>query len=192
MKLILSSCDFRNDVSRKTILQHLPKPVADCRLLFIPNEKATTEAIRSGKYHRRMSEFGFCENHVVVFDYRHAEACMGMDIDVLYVSGGNTFVTLDRIRSSGFDTEFIRYIRSGVTYIGGSAGAHIVTQDVSHVAEFDECPKGMTDLRGLGLFDGILVCHYTDERREHYERLVNEGKFKVYALTDNDFIVIDE
>lgn len=192
MKLILSSCDFRNDVSRDAILQHLPKPVADCRLLFIPNEKATTEAIRSGKYHRRMSEFGFSEDRVAVFDYQYPEAYMGMDIDVLYVSGGNTFVTLDRIRSSGFDVELIRYVRSGVTYIGGSAGAHIVTQDVSHVAEFDECPKGTTDLRGLGLFDGILVCHYTDERREHYERLTREGKFSVYALADNDVIVIDE
>ena len=47
MKLILSSCDFRNEKSRDVILTNLPKPIEQCRLLFIPNEKATFEAIRN-------------------------------------------------------------------------------------------------------------------------------------------------
>ena len=35
MKLILSSCDFRNEKSKKTILNNLSKPVDQCKLLFI-------------------------------------------------------------------------------------------------------------------------------------------------------------
>ena len=50
MKLILSSCDFRNEKSKKTILNNLGKPIDQCKLLFIPNEKATQEAIHSEKY----------------------------------------------------------------------------------------------------------------------------------------------
>ena len=33
MKLILSSCDFRNDNARKTIIDNLSKPISQCKLL---------------------------------------------------------------------------------------------------------------------------------------------------------------
>ena len=192
MKLILSSCDFRNEKSRKVILEHLPKPIDECRLLFVPNEKATLEAIHSEKFYRRMQEFGFTRENVAVFDYYNPSAFFGLNIDVLYVSGGNTFKTLDRIRKSGFDKEMIRYIQTGVTYIGGSAGAHIVTANVSHVSLYDDVPEGMTDFSGLGLFDGILICHFTPERQPHYEQLQTEGRYKVYPLTDEDSIVVNK
>ncbi len=42
MKLILSSCDFRNENSKNVILNNLPKPIDKCRLLFIPNEVTVT------------------------------------------------------------------------------------------------------------------------------------------------------
>ena len=40
MKLILSSRDFLNDNSRKVIMDNLPKKIEECKVLFIPNEKA--------------------------------------------------------------------------------------------------------------------------------------------------------
>lgn len=59
MKLILSSCDFRNEHSRQVILENLPKPLSECHFLFIPNEKATSDKVTGGKYHARMAELGF-------------------------------------------------------------------------------------------------------------------------------------
>lgn len=50
MKLILSSCDFRNDSAKKIIIDNLSKPIEQCKVLFFPNEKATYEAIHSEKY----------------------------------------------------------------------------------------------------------------------------------------------
>ena len=41
MKLILSSCDFINDNSRKVINDNVD--VANSKVLFIPNEKATAK-----------------------------------------------------------------------------------------------------------------------------------------------------
>ena len=64
MKLILSSCDFRNEKSKKTIIDNLSKPIDQCKLLFIPNEKATHEAIHSEKYFLRMQEFGFTKERM--------------------------------------------------------------------------------------------------------------------------------
>lgn len=191
MKLILSSCDFRNEHSQQFILDHLSKPIAECRLLFIPNEKTTADKVVSGKYHARMAEFGFTPALVHVLDYTEPTPCLGLDIDVLYISGGNTFATLDCIRKCGFDHEIIRYIQAGVTYIGGSAGAHMVCDDVSHIARYDTPPEGTTELRGLGLTDLTLICHFSAARQGHLDGLIAAGK-KVTALTDEDSLLWEE
>lgn len=191
MKLILSSCDFRNESSRQAIIDNLDKPIDRCRLLFIPNEKATYEAIHSEKYYLRMQEFGFNKDHIRVFDYYNPKRFIGLDIDVIYISGGNTFETLKRIKDCGFDREIIRYVKSGVIYIGGSAGAHIASQNIEHVSAFDTIPDGMNDFNGLGLLNGVLICHYTMERKELYDKLITKNKYKVYALGDDDSLIIN-
>ena len=189
MKLILSSCDFRNERSRQVILDNLPKPISECRLLFIPNEKATSDKVASGKYHARMAELGFDPALVRVLDYADPAPSVGLNIDVLYISGGNTFATLDRIRRCGFDREIVRYIRAGVTYVGGSAGAHVVCDDISHVTRYDTPPEGMTELRGLGIADLTLICHFTHDRQGHVDELAGEDRHPI-PLADGDTIII--
>ncbi len=49
MKMILSSCDFINENSKKVILDNIEKPLCKRKVLFIPNEKATSEKIHSNK-----------------------------------------------------------------------------------------------------------------------------------------------
>lgn len=192
MKLILSSCDFKNENSRKTIMENLPKPIEECRLLFIPNEKQSPKKLKSGIYHERMEEFGFIKENINIFDYKHSKKFCDMDIDVLFISGGNTCKTLYRLRSHDFDKEIIKYIKSGVTYIGGSAGAHIVSKDISHVKRYDPPQEVMKDFSGLGIYDGIFICHYSKERKNHYQELIKEGKYKVTPLTNDDSIVISK
>ena len=190
MKLILSSCDFRNDMSKQTIIDNLNKPIDQCKLLFIPNEKATYELIHSDLYYLRMEEFGFIRNNVTVFDYYNSEDFSDLNIDVVYISGGNTFKTMQRIRDCGFDKEIIRYVKNGAVYIGGSAGAHIASKSIEHVSAFDSVPEGMTDFNGLGLFDGIFICHYTDDRKVIYDELKSQGKYNVVALSNDESVLI--
>lgn len=190
MKIILSSCDFRNDASKQTIIDNLNKPIDQCKLLFFPNEKATQELIHSDLYYLRMEEFGFKKNNVFVFDYYDSEKFVGLNIDVVYISGGNTFKTLQRLRDCGFDKEIVRYVQSGAVYIGGSAGAHIASKSIEHVSAFDSVPEGMTDFNGLGLFDGIFICHYTDDRKAIYDELKSQGKYNVVALRNDESILI--
>ena len=188
--LILSSCDFRNENSKKVILENLPKPIEQCKVLFFPNEKATRETIHSEKFHLRLQEFGFNKANIHIFDYYSPKDFYNLDLDVIYISGGNTFMTLQRIRDCGFDKQIISYVKRGVTYIGGSAGAHIATKDITHVKEFDLLPEDMIDFKGLGLFDGILICHYTEERKEILDKLQNSSKYKVFSLTNDESIII--
>jgi peptidase E len=192
MHLILSSCDFRNENSKNFIITNLGILIDKCRVLYIPNEKATLNLIQSDFYTNRVQEFGFKKENIIVFDYYDSSRFVDLQIDVIYISGGNTLKMLDRLKKCGFDKAIINYVNSGVTYIGGSAGAHIVTKSVEHVIPFDGDASEITDFKGLGLFDGILFCHYTEDRKKYYEEALLKGKYKAYALTDNDSIIIKE
>lgn len=142
-------------------------------------------------YSIRMQRHGFSKENIFVFDAARPQRFLGLDLDVIYVSGGNTFKMLDMLRKCRFDHALIEYIRSGVVYIGGSAGAHLVSSDVSHLTRYDPPPDGMSDFRGLGLFDGILLCHFTEERESHERELRAERKYTLYVLTDDDSILIE-
>ena len=190
MKLILSSCDFGNPESAKFIYDHLCKPIEECRVLYFPNEKVTQSKIKSGMYEARLSAFGFQRKNIYVADYFNPTPYFGLDIDVIYISGGNTFGTMKLIREAGFDKAIVEYINKGAVYIGGSAGAHIASANIAHVARYDTDTYGIADFSGLGLFDGILICHYAEDRKEHFEELKASGGYSVIALSDNESIII--
>lgn len=196
MKLILSSCDFVNEHSRKVILKNLNKNLLDCKVLFIPNEKATKEKIKSDKYYDRLLDDGFSNRkNIYIFDESKVDKFRNLDIDIIYISGGNTFATLDKIRKCNFDKDIINYIKKGVIYIGGSCGAHIVTKNIEHLLKLDDNYLNINDFDALGLFDGIIVLHCDAEvfnpklREEVFNECVKENRYKVYRLGENDSIV---
>lgn len=191
-KIILSSCDFRNGESAKCIYDNLPHPVGQCKVLYFPNEKATEEAIKSIKFYQRLSEFGFSQENIYVFNYfSPAEFDANTHIDVIYISGGNTFGTLKRIKESRAEKVILDCLSRGAMYIGGSAGAHIASRSIQHVAQYDVDTYGLTDFSGLRLFDGILICHYSDLREQDYMALIEAGEQNIIKLRDQDFIVFE-
>ena len=40
------------------------------------------------------------------------------------------------------------------------------------------------------MFDGIIFCHYTEEHKALYDKLKSEGKYKVFALRNEDSLVV--
>ena len=192
MKLILSSCDFNNDDSKNIIIENLCKPISECKVLYFPNEKVTIEKIKSGKYKERVSAFGFQKNNIYVANYFEPTPFFNLDIDVIYISGGNTFGTMKLIRDSGFDKAIVNYVENGVIYVGGSAGAHIATADIAHVVKYDNDTFGLTDFSGLGLYDGILICHYSETRKSDFDFLKSSREYSVIALKDNQSIIIEK
>ena len=191
-KILLSSCDFRNGESAKCIYDNLPHLIGQCKVLYFPNEKATEEAIKSKKFYQRLSEFGFSQENIYVFNYfSPAEFDTNTHIDVIYISGGNTFGTLKRIRESRAEKVILDCLSRGAMYIGGSAGAHIASRSIQHVAKYDVDIYGLTDFFGLRLFDGILICHYSDLREQDYMALIEAGEQNIIKLRDQDFIVFE-
>lgn len=199
MKLILSSCDFLNDNSRNVILENLDKELSEYKVLFIPNEKATYEKIHSEKYYNRLKIDGFTKReNIYIFDESESERFKNLDIEIIYVSGGNTFATLDKIRKSKFADAIIEYIKKGVIYIGGSCGAHIVTKNIEHLLELDDNYIGINDYDALGLFDGVIIPHcevkeYNPRLREKiYDKLLKEKKYNVYKLSNDESLIVTE
>ena len=192
MKLILSSSDFGNPISAQFIKDNLDKPIGDCKVLYFPNEKATEERIKSDMYYNRVSAFGFQKQNITVFNYYEPFGYDNLDIDAIYISGGNTFGTIKRIREANADKLIIDYVNKGAVYIGGSAGAHIASADISHVSRYDTNTHGVTDMSGFGLFKGILICHYNDDRAKHFNELKANNSFEVVPLKDGENIVVKD
>ena len=139
-----------------------------------------------------MAAFGFQKKNIYVANYFEPSQFFNLDIDVIYVSGGNTFGTMKLIRDSGLDKAIVDYVHRGVIYIGGSAGAHIATADIAHVAKYDKDTFGLTDFSGLGLYNGIFICHYTEDRKADFETLNSSSKYRVIALRDDQSIVVKD
>lgn len=193
MKLILSSRDFLNDNSRKVIMDNLPKKIEECKVLFIPNEKANDENLRSDKYYNRLFIDGFTnKNNIYIFDEKKTNDFKDLKLDLIYIGGGNTFATMKKIKDSNFDKEIIKYVRNGVIYVGGSCGAHIVTKNIEHAKYFDTVCDDFDDFTWLGLFDGIIIPHFDEERQKVYDLLKNKNEWKIYPLTDDDSIIVDD
>ena len=189
MHLILSSTDFNSPVVREAIINELPKPVEDCTVLFFPSEKASNKDVKSAKFKKWLEGFGFTRANVTVFNKNTPEKYIGLTVDAVYVGGGNTFAMLKIMRDTGFDRELIRLVENGALYIGGSAGAHIASKNIEHVQVFDSNDVGLTDFSGLGFFDGILFCHFCEERVPYYEKVLAEGKYRAYTLNDDEYLV---
>lgn len=181
-----------NPTSARFIIDNLCKSISDCKVLYFPNEKVTPEKIKSGKYETRVATFGFQRKNIYVANYFDPAPFWGLDIDVIYISGGNTFGTMKPIHDAGFDKAIVDYVQRGVVYIGGSTDAHIATADIAHVAKYDKDTFGLTDFVGLGLYNGILICHYTEDRKADFDILNSLGRYRVIALCDDQSIVIKD
>lgn len=192
MKLILSSSDFGNPISAQFIKDNLGKPIEECRVLYFPNEKATEERINSSKYYDRVSALGFQRQNITVFNYYDPVGYDSLEIDAIYISGGNTYGTIDRIREAKADVLIKKYVKNGAVYIGGSAGAHIACANISHVKRYDTNTFNVKDMRGLELYTGILICHYNKDREAHFLELKETSPFRVTALNDEESILIKD
>lgn len=192
MKLILSSSDFGNPISAQFIKDNLGKPMEECRVLYFPNEKATEERINSSKYYDRVSALGFQRQNITVFNYYDPVGYDSLEIDAIYISGGNTYGTIDRIREAKADMLIKKYVKNGAVYIGGSAGAHIACANISHVKRYDTNTFNVKDMRGLELYTGILICHYNKDREAHFLELKETSPFRVTALNDEESILVED
>lgn len=115
------------------------------------------------------------------------------DKDAVFVEGGNTFFLLKHIRESGFDKVVKKLISEGLVYIGSSAGSYVACPTIEMTTwpcstQWDRF--GITDFTGMGLVDFLVLAHYGGKDKEVVRDCIEECKYKVEAIKDNQAILV--
>jgi dipeptidase E len=112
-----------------------------------------------------------------------------MDMDAIYVGGGNTMNMLSIWKEQGIDRILRKAWENGIVLGGGSAGA------ICWFAQgcTDSRPGKLTALDGLGWLPGSACPHYDHEkRRVAVNDLVLSGEFKDGLAIDDGAAVVFE
>jgi dipeptidase E len=112
--------------------------------------------------------------------------------EIIYLSGGNTYYFLNNIKKRYFITRLRRYVENGGHIIGLSAGAIMMSKDISTARFGDEDIIGLSDLSSLDLVDFDFMPHWN--RDNHYLDGIKEYSKStgntVYTCNDGDGIIV--
>ena len=120
------------------------------------------------------------------------------NVDVIYVSGGNSFYLLEKAKESGFESVVKDLLSKGKKYIGTSAGSIIAGPDIypAYYLDAAEEAKNLKNYKGISLVDFTVLPHwgskhfkdrYLNQRLEHAYKL----GYKLILLNDNQYVAVD-
>jgi dipeptidase E len=148
---------------------------------------------------RRYSRYGVGEFCCLAADERPTAAQIraALDAHIVYLAGGNTFYFLKALRKSGLLSFLREYAAGGGILAGLSAGAHILTPNITLAGarglDPDENDVGLRNLRALGLAPFEFLPHFL--RKPGYERAVRAyssgSEHPIFACPDGTGIVVE-
>ncbi len=186
MNIILTSSGLIYEEVITKVKNMILKPFCDLKMLVIPT--ARKEEYNKDKYIQDYINLGFRKSNIIMFDDENSNKYCNLDIDIIYVCGGNTFLLQKYLLETKFDIEIKKYIEKGVIYLGASAGTHIAASNIEHVLNFDDNIVNINNFKGLNLINGIIICHYDDSRKEVFNKIRSNSKYPVYSLNDKEVI----
>lgn len=131
IRMLLTSSGFEN--SLLNIYKHqFRKYMYDVKVLFIPTAANTDDAKQFlPKCKDDLLRAGVTEDNIIVYDLdREMSLSEIMQYDSIYVCGGSSKYLISRIVAMNMLDTFIQAIRSGIVYVGVSAGSIICTSSV--------------------------------------------------------------
>lgn len=195
MKLLLTSVGVTKRSLAKSLTELVGKAPSETKVGFIPTAANVEEGNKDWVINQYLNLWRFGYANVDIVDVAAADVDWRgrlADVDVLYLSGGNTFYLLDQVRKSGFD-EWLRENLSSKIYVGGSASTILVTPSIEIADPFDPNLPGLTDLTGLGFVNFEVEPHCTEARYAAVEAYAKSKPYPVYAIDDQTGIqVVDD
>jgi len=195
MKLILSSFGLTNKTIANALAELVGKSPSETKVGFIP----TAMNVEPGNKDWFLSQFDslckFGYNNIDIIEITAADVdwkARLSEVDVIFVSGGNTFHLLKCIRETGFDVWFKQNLDKFV-YIGSSAGAIICTPTIAIAAvePGDINVHNLKDLSAMNLVDFEVSPHVPEmlpyENNEAYAKTM---KNTLYCLDDDSAIEV--
>jgi len=195
---------FLTSVDITGFLKYIDKSPSELKVFYTPTAAEPYEnKLFIDEDRRQLHEAGvnFEEFNLKEIDKQDADATfkqLFQDVDVLIVGGGNVFYLLQESLRTGFDEVVKRLVKSGVWYVGASAGAVIAGSTIEPLAPMDE-PSIASDLQtydGFGLVDFVIIPHFANERfKESAEAgvAICKGKGLEYkAITNEESILVQD
>ncbi|MGK0468455.1 Type 1 glutamine amidotransferase-like domain-containing protein [Clostridium sp.] len=112
--------------------------------------------------------------------------------EIIYLSGGNTYYFLNNIKKRYFITRLRRFASNGGHIIGLSAGAIMMSKDISTARFGDDDIVGLSSLSSLDLVDFDFMPHWNNDN--HYLEDIKEYSKTtgntVYTCNDGDGIIV--
>ncbi|MBM6617977.1 Type 1 glutamine amidotransferase-like domain-containing protein [Bacillus suaedaesalsae] len=106
--------------------------------------------------------------------------------DGIYLSGGNTFYFLKKLRESNMLCLIREFVKEGKILMGVSAGSILMSKTIDMAHLLDDNLVDLKDLTSLGLVDFEVLPHWNDQLNllgEHHQNTI-------FCLHDGDGIFI--
>lgn len=189
---MLSSSGITKRAIAEALEELAGKPVEETKVAFVPTA-ANPEGGNKDWYIKQLLDlwrFGYSWIDIVEptapeVDWKARFA----DVDVIYVSGGNTFFLLDQFRQIGFSEWLTENLKDKV-YVGASAGSIIATPTIEVAIGEDENVPGLTDLTGFNWVSFEIEPHCDKARFAAVEKYATDKPYPVYAIDDQTAIKV--
>ena len=114
------------------------------------------------------------------------------EVNVVFLSGGNTFHLLNQVHKTGFDKWLVKNLDTKV-YVGGSASTILVTPtiEIASMPPGDPNLPGLKDLTGLNWVNFEVEPHCDKNRFAVVEKYATTKPYPVYAIDDETAIKMD-
>lgn len=109
MNVILTSTGFENETSLKKIKNALNSDFKKLKMLVIPVARKYEYSRK--KYLEDYVKLGFKEENIYFFDDERSEMSRNLNIDLIYVCGGNTFLLKKCLEEAKFKEDIIKYVK---------------------------------------------------------------------------------
>ncbi|MFH1694717.1 MAG: Type 1 glutamine amidotransferase-like domain-containing protein [Patescibacteria group bacterium] len=195
MKLLLASAGITNQSIADTLVGLVGKSAKESKIGFVSTAVNVQEGNKDWYITQltNLQKYGFSwidmiDISVPGVDWKDRLA----SVDVIVVSGGNTFYLLDQVRKTKFD-EWLKGVLNEKVYVGISAGSILMTPTiaVSSVEPGDKNTPELTDVSGLGYVDFEVSPHVPDYiSYESVEEYVAKTKKPLYAIDDQTAIKV--
>jgi len=148
------------------------------------------------KYEQRMQELGW-DFEEIDPDGKTADELREIlkDKDAINMLGGNAFYLLKSIRESGFEKVLKEFLQRGGVYCGSSSGAYVVSPTIEMSTwkvpqKFDH--HGIADFTAMNLVPFLIVAHCTPEIEAMIKPKMEQAKYPVKLLTDQQAILVED
>lgn len=197
MKLLLTSAAWEHNISiGNEFLKLVGKKPADIRIFYVLTPSKYT---KRNKYLRRLFKKSGVVNipkeNITFFSLDKKVTNHDLKgIDVIFVSGGNTFEYLDGLRKTGLDKLIKSFVKKGGVYVGLSAGSYVACPNIEAASwkHADRNELGLQNLKGLNLVPFLITAHFEKALRKTIEDASKTTNYPVVALNDKQAVLVNE